>query len=88
MSPNAARPCPPPLERTTLGASIRTAPPGDPTVTDLIAFAQMLAVVSLAALPIVVLVRLIDSDPGFDDPTTYGKRVEELHPLVLSSLPR
>jgi len=57
-------------------------------VTDLIAFAQMLAVVILAALPIVALVRLIDSDPGFDDATTFGKRVDELHPLVLSSLPR
>jgi len=68
----------------------RSAPrrPEIPTVTDLIAFAQMLAVVILAALPIVALVRLIDSDPGFDDPTTYGKRVDELHPLVLSSLPR
>jgi hypothetical protein len=57
-------------------------------VTDLIAFAQMLAVVILAALPIIVLVRLIDSDPGFDDPTTYGNRIEELHPLALASLPR
>lgn len=57
-------------------------------MTDLIAFAQMLAVVILAALPIIVLVRLIDSDPGFDDPTTYGNRVEELHPLALASLPR
>ena len=56
-------------------------------MTDLIAMAQMLAVAMLAALPIVVLVRLIDSDPDLDDPTPYGKRVDELHPLVLSSLP-
>ena len=60
---------------------------GDRPVTDLIAMAQMLAVAMLAALPIVVLVRLIDSDPDVDDPTPYGKRVDELHPLVLSSLP-
>jgi len=57
-------------------------------VTDLIDFVQMLAVVLLAALPIVLLVRLIDSDPGFDDPTPYGRRVEELHPLVLGALPK
>jgi hypothetical protein len=57
-------------------------------MTDLIAFAQMLAVIVLAALPIVALVRLIDGDPGFDEPTPYGKRVDELHPLVLASLPR
>ena len=55
-------------------------------MTDLIDFVQMLAVVLLAALPIVLLVRLIDSDPGFEDPTPYGRRVEELHPLVLGAL--
>jgi hypothetical protein len=57
-------------------------------VTDLIAFSQMLAVIALAALPIVALVRLIDGDPDVDEPASYGKRVDELHPLVLSSLPR